>query len=164
MQAATLVQLKRTLRERPAHELLEHCLRLAKYSRDNKELLTYLALRADDEEGYLEEIKQDIDDAFWVVPRNNIWRTKRAIRKIVKALNKHVKFSGRRDSEVELRLHFCRRMRESELPYRKNSVLSNLYDAQVKKTRAAYAKLHEDLQFDYGERVRELTLDPKKKR
>ena len=156
MQAATLIQLKKALRERPAHELLEHCIRLAKHSRDNKELLTYLALMADDEDGYVEEIKKEIDDAFWVVPRGNIWRTKRAIRKIVKQLNKHVKFSGRKDTEVELRLHFLRRMRESKIKFRKNSVLLNMYEAQVKKTRAAYLKLHEDLQFDYGERVEEL--------
>ena len=156
MQAATLAQLKRALRERPAHELLDHCLRLAKHARDNKELLTYLALRADDEDGYIEEVKKEIDDDFWVVPRGNIWRTKRAIRKIVKALNKHVKFSGRKDTEVELRLHFLQRMRESKIKFRKNAVLNNIYEAQVKKTQAAYLKLHEDLQFDYGERVEAL--------
>ena len=156
MQAATLIQLKKALRERPAHELLDHCIRLAKHNRENKELLTYLTMLADDEDGYIEEVKKEIDDAFWVVPRGNIWRTKRAIRKIIKALNKHVKFSGRKDTEVELRLHFLQRMRESKIKFRKNSVLNNMYEAQVKKTQSAYLKLHEDLQFDYGERVEAL--------
>ncbi|MFK8008518.1 MAG: hypothetical protein AB8H03_19320, partial [Saprospiraceae bacterium] len=42
MKAATVKQIKDELNDRSPKELLEFCLRLSKFKKENKELLTYL--------------------------------------------------------------------------------------------------------------------------
>ena len=49
MKAATVSQLKKELQHRNPDELLQLCLRLARFKLENKELLTYLLFEADNE-------------------------------------------------------------------------------------------------------------------
>ena len=48
MKAVNVSRLKTELNNRSPKELLEICLRLSKFKKENKELLTYLLLEADD--------------------------------------------------------------------------------------------------------------------
>ena len=43
-------------------EVLELCLRLTRYKKENKELLTYLLFEAHNEQGYIDDVKKEIDD------------------------------------------------------------------------------------------------------
>ena len=49
MKTVSLSELKRALQNVPLGDLPDLCLRLAKYKKENKELLTYLLFEADDE-------------------------------------------------------------------------------------------------------------------
>jgi len=49
MKAATISLLKKELVKLDRDDLLDVCLRMAKYKVESKELLTYLLMRADDE-------------------------------------------------------------------------------------------------------------------
>ena len=49
LKPASISQLKQVLRSHSPEELAEFCLRLARYKKENKELLTYLLFDADDE-------------------------------------------------------------------------------------------------------------------
>ncbi|MEM9142481.1 MAG: hypothetical protein AAGA86_05795, partial [Bacteroidota bacterium] len=61
MKAATVAQLKKELQHRPPDELLQLCLRLARFKKENKELLTYLLFEAHDEAGYIALVKAETD-------------------------------------------------------------------------------------------------------
>lgn len=52
MKAATISQLKKELAKLDHEDLLDVCVRVAKFKVESKELLTYLLMRADDEVGY----------------------------------------------------------------------------------------------------------------
>src|SRR6266516_3528426 len=64
MKAATINTLKQQLERLPAEQLITLCLRLARFKKDNKELLTYLLFEADDNQGYIENVKKEIDELF----------------------------------------------------------------------------------------------------
>ena len=55
MNAATISQLKKELVKLDHDDLLDICLRMAKFKVESKELLTYLLMRANDEVGYATE-------------------------------------------------------------------------------------------------------------
>ena len=53
MKTATIKELKQELSHKSSAELLEICLNLSKFKKENKELLTYILYEADYEEGYI---------------------------------------------------------------------------------------------------------------
>ena len=64
MKTATIKELKKELSHCSEGELLELCLRLSKFKKENKELLTYLLYESSNEAGYIENVKREIDDQF----------------------------------------------------------------------------------------------------
>jgi len=64
MKAATVHELKEKLGHLSSDELLEFCTRLARFKKENKELLTYLLFEAHDEETYIENVKKEMDAQF----------------------------------------------------------------------------------------------------
>lgn len=149
MKAATLHEIKRELGERPAEELAAICLRLAKYKVENKELLTYLLYESGDEAGYLEGTRRDVSEAFAAIPNTNLYYFKKSLRRILRLVNKHARYSGKPSTELELRLHFCTCLRECGVDYERSPVIVNLYEQQVKKVRTLLKALPEDLHQDY---------------
>lgn len=150
MEAAPLSHIKEELKSRPPAELYELCLRLARFKKENKELLTYLLLEAEDEESYIAMIKSEMDKEFEEINKSNVYYAKKSVRKIVKNTNKHIRFSGQKQTEVELRLHFCKRLNALKPFLRRSAVLRNTLERQLVQIQKAVSKLHEDLQFDYN--------------
>lgn len=155
MQIATLSQLKKEMEKLPPAELVALCQRLAKYKKENKELLHYLLLEADDEEGYKDQVKQDIVEEFKIINSSSLYYAKKSIRRILRMVNKHIKYSGNKQTQVELLLFFCEELRDSGIPFHDSKVLINLYNRQVQLIEKALSTLHEDLQFDYEEELEE---------
>lgn len=150
MKAASIAELKKKMNDMPPKVLKELCLRLIKYKKENKELLTYLLFSADDEEGYIKEIKEEMDEAFSEINSTNLYWAKKSIRKILRLAAKYIKYSGNKQTEVEVLLYFCHKMKESGIKFRASTTLLNLYDRQITKINKALATLHEDLQYDYA--------------
>jgi len=157
MEAAPLSHIKQELKNRPPAELYELCLRLARFKKENKELLTYLLFEAGDEASYISVIKREMDQAFEEINKSNVYYAKKSIRKIVKITNKHIRFSGQKQTEVELRIHFCKKLLTLKPFLSRSMALRNIYARQLQNTRKAMQKLHEDLQFDYNQELK--TLD-----
>ena len=151
MKTASLKALKTELGRIHPARLAELCIQLSKYKKENKELLTYLLFDAFDEKAYIEEVKTMTDDLFKEVNKSNSYLAKKTIRKILATVNKQIKFSGSKQTEVELLLHFCHKLRKSGVPLFTNSALGNLYQRQLVKIDKALATLHEDLQYDYAD-------------
>lgn len=155
MKAESLALIKKELEQLEFDQLKEICLRLARYKKENKELLTYLLFEAPDEQGYINSIKRETEEEFDSLPLS-VYYLKKSLRKILRSLNRQIKYSQIPATEIELRIYFCEEVRRKKLPLEKNQVLTNIFLQQVKKIRQVLGKLEEDLQYDYKARVEEL--------
>ena len=156
MKAASIKELKTELETLSSEQVFDLCMHLAKYKKENKELLTYLLFQAGDEKSYISEVKDLIDEQFEAVNKSNLYLAKKMIRKILRTSNKYIKYSGSKQTEVELHIFFCKKLKNSGIPLHSNTALGNLYQRQILKINKAMASLHEDLQYDYSVEIKEL--------
>src|SRR5210317_2136201 len=106
MKAATVKQLKDELKLRSPKELLEFCLRLSKFKKENKELLTYLLFEASNEGNYVSLIKEEMDENFDQINRSNYYLIKKGVRKILRETKKHIRYSQNKETEIDLLIYF----------------------------------------------------------
>ena len=156
MQTSTLAQLKKELQTLPQPQLVELCVRLAKYKKENKELVHYLLFEATDEQAFIKQVKQEVTEQFKEVNTSHVYYAKKTIRKILRGVNKHAKYSGIAQTNIELLIYFLQHMRKLEKLLYESNQLMNLYEAQLKKIHKELGKLHEDLQYDYQKELEDL--------
>lgn len=156
MRAATIQEIKQELAVLKTKELVDICLRLGKFKKENKELLTYLLFEAHNEQDYVKSVKQEIDDLFADMNQSHLYFAKKTLRKIIRVINKYYRYSNNKQTELELRLHFCITLHESGISLHRNTVITNLYQSQIKKVYAVLDTLHEDLQYDYRKELERL--------
>jgi len=149
MKAASINEVKKELQTLDADALRELCMRLAKYKKENKELLTYLLFEAHNEQSYIEGVKEELNELFTTLPATNVYLIKKVLRKILRVANKQIKYSGIKQTELELRIYFCVKVKAARIPLTTGTVLYNLYQQQLKKISAVLEKMPEDLQADY---------------
>jgi hypothetical protein len=158
MRSASIQELKQELLNTPAPELAELCLRLAKYKLENKELLTYLLFEAHDTEGFMQKLKKEVEEQFAQINHSNLYYVKKTLRKILRHINKHIKYAGSAPVTVELLIYFCQSIKDAGIPIQKNQVITNLYKSQLQKINKTLSGMHEDLQYDYQRAVVALDL------
>lgn len=156
MKAVPITRIKKELQHLTQEELVEIVLRLGKYKVENKEFLTYLLFEASDEDGYIDVVKEYIDEQFELVNLQNYYFIKKSVRKILRTIKKYVKFSKKPETETALLIHFCRRLKQMEPSYLNNTVLTNMFDRQLGLAEKTIAKMHEDLQYDYKLEIEEM--------
>ena len=83
MKAVTVKKIKDELSHKNSKELIDLCLRLSKFKKENKELLTYLLFESDNEEGYIESVKEQIDDLFEQINTKSYFYIRKSVRKIL---------------------------------------------------------------------------------
>lgn len=149
MESASLSEIKKELLTLTPKQLLEICTRLAKYKKENKELLHYLLFESANQQIFIDSVKAEIDDQFKNLNSSSFYLAKKTVRKVLKTTNKYIKFAGVKETEIELRIYFCLKLRKSGLRLGSSRVLLNLYQNQVNRIRTVLAMLHEDLQYDY---------------
>jgi hypothetical protein len=132
------------------------CLRLARFKKENKELLAYLLIDSSDERAYIESVKKEIDEQFDQINTSSAYFIKKSIRKILRNIRKYIRYSGKKETEVELLIYFCLKLNQFKPPIHRNTALKNLYDKQIESIRKTMLSLHEDLQYDYGKELEEL--------
>lgn len=148
MRAATIHDLKKELSTLSSGDLVEFCLRLAKYKKENKELLTFLLFEAHDLVGYMEGARTEIREQLQETNAQP-YLMKKTIRKVLRTTNKYIRYAGSKEVEVELLIFFCRELSEQKIPIHRSTQMINLYAQQIKKITKAIEGLHEDLQYDY---------------
>jgi len=158
MKAATVHEIKDELQQLPAKQLVELCLRLSKFKKENKELLTYLLFEAHDLPAYISNVKEQMDEAFEALNTSQIFLAKKTIRKALRIANKHIRFTGSKLAELELLIHFCTLLKDCGINLAKSTVMTNLYQGQLKKVHAALKGLHEDEQYDYKRTIEKLKV------
>jgi hypothetical protein len=150
MKPATISEIKKTLFSLENEEVIELCLRLIKYKKENKELLHYLLFESSDKTAFLNKAKREIELMFEELNHSNAYLLKKGLRKILKLAYKYAKHVGEEDFEVDVLIYFCQLFKKQIPEAKRNVVLSNIFEIQKKKVEKIVAKLHEDFQYDYG--------------
>ena len=158
MKAATVTEIKKELKFRSSEELTQLCLRLSRFKKENKELLTYLLFESDNEEAFIKGIKDEMDELFAEINTNSYFYIKKSVRKILRGIKKYCRYSPKKETEVELLLYFCKSLKEFTPSIRRNVTLTNLYQRQIDFITKKVSALHEDLQYDYTLELEELQL------
>lgn len=154
MKAASIAELKKGLVRLDHGELLDAILRLARFKKDNKELLTYVLFLCHDEQAFADSLCREIDEQFSLTPNAH----KKTLRKVIRWINKCLRFTKVTETEIQVRLHFCRALRSSKTPIRSSKVVVNMYNGQLKKVRKVIEKLHEDIQREVELEIQSLEL------
>ena len=150
MTAVTLKELKEELISYTPKELRDLCLRLARFKKENKELLTYLLFESSDEALYVVSVKKEVDAQFEEINNKSYYLIKKSFRKILRTIRKYARYSQKKETEVELLVYFCTKLNRFTPSIKKNSGLQNFYNRLIETIRKKVTLLHEDLQFDYG--------------
>ncbi len=158
MKTATVKELKDELAEYSQKEILAICLRLSKFKKENKELLTYLLYESKDEKAYIENVKNEVDIQFELINKSSYYFIKKSVRKILRIIKKYIRYSQKKETEIELLIFYCHKLNNFQPSINKNKVLQKLYLKQIESIRKTVSKLHEDLQFDYETELDELSL------
>lgn len=155
MKAVSIREIKKELQGKSPEELVDLCLLMGKFKKENKELLSYLLYDANHEPSYIEEVKKEIDETFSEINSSSFFYVKKSIRKILRNTKKYIRYSKKKETEAELLIYFCQSM--IDFPsIKKSSTMIGLMDRTLITAEKAIAKLHEDLQFDFQQEVEKI--------
>ena len=134
MKPAGVKEIKEELKTRSREELTELCLNLSKFKKENKELLTYLLFEAGDENYFIQGIKEEI----------------------LRNTKKNIRYSKKKQTEVELIIFFCKMLKEFSPSITKSIPLTNIFEREIQRVKKIILTLDPDLQYDYGIEIEEL--------
>ena len=156
MKPAGVKVIKEDLQTRSREELTELCLSLSKFKKENKELLTYLLFEASDENYFIQGIKEEIITQFEQVNRKSYYYVKKSIRKILRNTKKNIRYSKKKQTEVELILFFCKILKDFTPSITKSIPLTNIFEREIQRIKKIILTLDPDLQYDYGIEIDDL--------
>lgn len=156
MKSLTVKQIQTELRKTSTNELINLCLTLAKFKKENKEFLTYLLLESESETNFIALVKLEIDDLFSTINTNSYFYIKKSVRKILRLVKKYIRFSKNKETEIALLLHFCQNLKNLNPPITGNNTLQSIFNREIKSAQLKLAMLHEDLQYDYNLEIEKL--------
>lgn len=141
--------LKKELQQLNGNELMTLCLRLARFKKENKELLTYLLFQADDQDTFIREYKEEMDLQFKKISGKSFLVVK-TLRKIATQMNNQMRYAADEVVSTELLLHFCSNYINYVNYHTPYKPLRNIFYRFLEKLKLSILKLQEDLQYDYG--------------
>jgi hypothetical protein len=150
MKAVTIKEISQELFNLTPKELRDLCLRLSRFKKENKELLTYLLFESSDEASYVESVKKEIDQQFEKINKRSYYFIKKGLRRILFNTRKYIRYSQNKKTEIDLLIYYCSKMKEFSPSIQGNAALRNHYIRQIRTIREKLGSLHEDLQYDYG--------------
>jgi hypothetical protein len=153
MKAVTVKEIEHELTLRTPKEVRTLCLRLARFKKENKELMTYLLFESSDEQSYIKSVKGNIDEQFDHINRKSYYLIKKSVSKILRDTRKFIRYSQNKHTEVELLIYFCMRIKKTFPSIHRNTGLMKLYSRQIDTIVKKISGLHEDLQHDYAEEL-----------
>jgi hypothetical protein len=157
MKPEKLTAIKKELNGLSVQQLTDVCLRLSKYKKDNKELLNYLLFDAEDPLAYAEQVKSYLEEEFKALPKH-YYQSSKTLRKILRLMNRHAKYTASKQVEVELLLWFCVNFLKYADTGTSHKPLQAIFIRQLDKIKGLLPKLHEDLQFDYQQEFESLIM------
>ena len=107
---------------------------------------------------YKRQVREEIDEQFLSMNKKNYYFQKKSIRRILKNVKKYIRYSKKKETEIELLLHFCQEMKALKPSVIRQLAMNNLYYRQIDMAKKAISTLHEDLQYDYNLEVKKLIV------
>jgi hypothetical protein len=156
VKTSTLKEIKDELQNCSQDELLTLSLRLIKYKKENKELVSYLLHESFDDAVYIDDVKSEIDTQFKLINKKTAHIIKKGVRKILAQVKKYIRYSQKKETEIALLLHFCLQLKHFKTAMARNKVLYNTFHSQIAMVKKAILTLDEDLQYDYNRELEDL--------
>lgn len=156
MKIGSLADIKKELAFLDTKELSVLLLDLAKFSTDNKSFLYFKLFERENPRLFVEFVQEEIDLEFQKSNTRNYHFAKKSAQSIRRKLNKRLKLTKDKETLVELIIYFCEKLRQYGFLDFRHPVIDNLYKVQVGKIEKLVSGLHEDLQYDYTEKILEL--------
>lgn len=156
MKAVSLKEIKTELNTLSTNEVQELCLRLSRFKKENKELLTYLMFESHNEEGYIKSVKGYIDEQFEFINTTSYFYIRKSARKILTNTKKYIRYSQNKETEATLLLYFCLKLKGFSPSIKYSTQLQNMYNRQLLLVKKLVKTFHEDLQYDYNLILEEL--------
>lgn len=156
MKAVSVKEIRQELNTLSQKEIQDICLRLSRFKKENKELLTYLLFESHDETGYIESVKTYIDEEFELINRDSFYYIRKSIRKILRNIKKYIRYSQKKETEVELLLYFCIKLKDFSPSIKRSTQLQNMFDRQLLLAKKHIKALHEDLQYDFNVMIEDI--------
>ena len=159
MKPASVKDIKSELIFKSKEELIELCLSMSKHKKENKELLTYFLFERQDEVGYIKEIKNEIDTLIDAINYNTYYHATKGLRKVLRICKKYIRYSKNKETEAEVLIYFCSKVKRIAQYYEFNASVLSIYDKQLEMAQKKIEALHEDLQYDFNLMIEELLGD-----
>jgi len=156
MVTASLSDIKKELKALSQQQQQDIILRLSKYKKENKELVSYLLFDAFNQQNFISNVKQEINEQFTNLNKSSFYLAKKTLRKVLRTTRKYIKFSGSKQTEIELLIYFCQKLKATGLHRRSSRVIRNMYNRELERIHKVLSMLHEDLQYDYQEEIENL--------
>ena len=153
MKPATIKQIKDELKSKTAQDHMDIILKLGRFKKENKELLTYLLFEAHNELDYVSHIKDYIDEQWNLINNKSYYWVNKSVRKILRAVKKYIRYSKKKGTEAELILYFCKKLHDYSPHISRSSTLRNILFRELQNFKKSLAHLHEDLQYDYNKEI-----------
>jgi len=151
MNPASIDDIKNELKQLPPKKVLELTLRLARFKKENKELLTYLLFESHDEQGYIRTLQAEMDEEFASIDPLPVSKAKKEYRKIIRTINRQIKYINSKSAAVELLLYFAMKLKDRETVLHPR--LQTIFFQQVSKAEKLLPGIEDDLQFDYRQKI-----------
>jgi len=75
----------------------------------------------------------------------------------LRELKKYIRYSQKKETEIDLLIYFCLKLKNFSPSINKNVTLQNLYQRQIGMIEKSVSTLHEDLQSDYESELEALS-------
>lgn len=156
METAPLAEIKKELKLLSPQQLQDLVIRLARFKKENKELLSFLLYESFNQKAFVQGVKEEIDSQFSQINKSSSFAAKKTLRKTLRNTNKYIRFSGIKEVELELLIYFCTRMKHAGFRNSAGRAVQILYHNQVKRIKKVHSALHEDFQSDFDEEIKSL--------
>jgi hypothetical protein len=156
MKIASLAEIKKELQHLSQKELIEVITDLSKFSTDNKLFLYFKLYGREQPDLFAEMVQEELINDFRNGNQRNAHYAKKSAQAIRRKLNKYLKFTKDKPTQIDLISFFCEMLYEYGYLMYRHPVIENLYLLQVGKVERLIGQMHEDLQFDYRDKIREL--------
>lgn len=147
--SASIADIRKHLHNQDHATLIKICLRLAKYKKENKELIHFILFESGDTSAFIQQVKDETDTFFREMNASNVYFIKKTLRKIVRYIARSNRFLEEKQDQAQVLIHFCNCIITYQIPIHKSKQLRNIYESHRKKLTEIINKLHPDLQYDF---------------
>ncbi len=155
MTPASIDTIKSELKQLPPRQVLDLLLRLARFKKENKELLTYILFESVHENEYVEQVKRETTEEMEEIKHLTAYQYKKQFRKIQRKINKPIKYMGSKSATAELYLHMVRMISEKKKTIFIATFLDKTLQQYISKIEKILPAIEEDLAADLRKQVQQ---------